>query len=344
MGFNRARGGFLTKNESYRVRFFHGVTERNEPIYSYKEVSHKEHVEITESLRFIQLRKDVDKAYDHVVKNYRDYELSNFSTILDHVLSTSDPNILLPAMYGIDRHISNLLSSTYLYTSLHRIKRKDNDLDDYSYENSNDGPAVHKLKSKFKCITNDYHKKYYQYTFISALRNKINHGGVLEKRTRLGGEWSLSYEPIDLDKEFSNWRKDKKYSIFDQAVLKDDARKIIDNSSHYSAVKDSIPDTFYVREAMRRYIDLLSNAHAEVLKDQEGQLEAVQAVLSEALDYSEKYIHASIVAFNESDDVHMGSSGTNVYSSANTAKSPLYLERYAMPGESQPCREMDKGL
>jgi len=59
------------------------------------------------------------------------------------------------------------------------------------------------------------YKEKYQYTFISALRNKLNHGGELEKTTTLGGAWSIKYEYIESDALGLSSRKDKKYSIFD---------------------------------------------------------------------------------------------------------------------------------
>ena len=111
----------MTEIESYKIRFFHGVDMKNERIYTYEELTIVEYEELYDSLLFNRSYKDIEKAYELIVFNYRDYELNNFATTLNYVLSTADENSDFTINNNIDRHISNILTSTYLYTSLLKI-------------------------------------------------------------------------------------------------------------------------------------------------------------------------------------------------------------------------------
>lgn len=314
----------------------HGVNGENNPVYKYTDMCTKEYGELLDSLRFVQLYGEIEKAYELIVFNYRDYELNNFSTILTNVLTTTGRDLLLSSKNGIDRHISNILTSTYLYTSLLRIKRKNDKLNDYSWSNSDEKEQIYMLKSEFKSITNSYHQSCYQYTFLSALRNKVNHGGTLRKTTRSGIAWSIDYESMDSDGAEGSPVKDKRYSIFDQKITKDEAQNIIDNSSHYSSIEETVPDSFYLREAMRIYIDLLSKAHSKLRKYSEVTLINARELARSHLDSKEGYIRADVIKYvddKECETTFIGTPSSDSLVTAAAVKSPLHLERYAMPGE-----------
>ena len=326
----------MAENESYKIRFFHGVRLNNEPIYTYEKLTSEEYETLYESLLFSRFSKDVEKAYELIVFNYRDYELNNFTTILNNVLSISDANSFYAAINGIDRHILNILTSTYLYTSLLRIKRKNNDKDDYSIENSDEIVAVHEVKADFKKTTNKYHREHYEYTFVSALRNRINHGGILDKSTELGGSWSIRYEPIEPETEEVVPRKDKKYSLFDQKILKLEAKNIINNTKHYYAVENTIPQSFYLREAMRIYIDLLSTVHSEIRLHFKTKLKVTEELVFSYINKQESCISASLVKYignEEKNVIGMGSCKSQAINDKDSVKAPLHLKHYSMPGE-----------
>ena len=323
----------MCKVESYRIRYFNGVNGSNEPIYTWKELTLSEYDELYESEQLRRFVRSIEKAYELIVFNYKDYEQFNFSIVLGHVLEVRNPEALFAARNGIDRHISNILTSTYLYTSLFRIKRKDNDLDDYSFENSKELPQIYNVKSTFKKSTNELHRERYQYTFVSALRNRLNHGGNLESSTTIGGTWSIRYDTEPNESGFLAAQKDKRFSLFDQEISKSEAKNIIDNKKHYTAVESNIPNSFYLREALRIYVDLLSNVHIKFRSAASADLERAESLV---LSYAPpnpitpmtliKYCKA-----NEENSLEI--SAPKKQTKKNSVNAPLNLEHYVMPGE-----------
>lgn len=328
----------LAEDEFYKIRFSHAVEYDNDQVYPDKILTRIEYEKLRDSLKLKHFWRGVEKAYVRIVSNYRDYELNNFATVLNRVLRISGTGSVFAARDGIDRHILNVLTSTYLYTSLLRIKRRDNELNDYTLKNSDEIRSIHEVKTVFKDKTNHFHSKKYQYTFVSVLRNKINHGVDLVRTTELGGEWSVRHEHTEPDAQVGPLRKDKRYVLFDQKILKQEAKNIIDNNKHYSAVEQTIPDSFYLREAMRKYVDLLSEAHSEIRLHANLKMKAVDRFICSYIDIDaqESGIEASLMKHtgeNEHEVTALGSSQSQAITDNESAIAPLHLEHYLMPGE-----------
>ena len=311
---------------TYKIRFFHGVKNlKNDPVYSFKDISEAEYLALKDELNYQLFLINLEKAYELIVFNYRDYELNNFSIILNYETVRANNSMLRSSTTSIDRHLSNILTSTYLYTCFLRINS-----DDLSLSN------VLSLKEKFQKLTNNYHATQYQYTFMSALRNKLNHGGSLEKMTILGGTWSSFWEKSDDDENFLIAKKDKKFSLLDMEISKEEAKKIIDNNKHYNSIKDSMPDSFYLRQAIRIYVSLISQAHAELRIQREASLNDSIKLIRESLAISDHFIHASLVKYifnEEKEKTNLFSYYEQAYKNADIVHAPLSLEYYQMPGE-----------
>ena len=72
----------MATQETYFIRVFHGVNEKNEPIHTYNELTYDEYRKIDASIKLRQFYREIGKAYEFIVFNYRDYELNNYSTCL----------------------------------------------------------------------------------------------------------------------------------------------------------------------------------------------------------------------------------------------------------------------
>ena len=245
----------MQSEEKYKIRFFHGINRTNDPIYSFVDIKPEEYSQIKSSLEFQLFLADVEEAYGKIVYNYRDYEKHNFSIVLNHTLKTIDSSLTQSIVNSIDRHISNIVTSTYIYTCLLRIDEK---------TNTRNTGNIRSLKEEFKKVVNDYHATNYHYTFVDALRHKLNHGRNLSKLTILGGNWSTYWVKSNHNENLMIQKKDKRFSLLDMKVSKEEAKKIIDNKKHYEAVETDIPDTFYLRKAIRIYVNLLSIAHSTI--------------------------------------------------------------------------------
>ena len=319
-------------SNEYKIRFSHGVTE------SFYDLNIEEYKNLKETLKYQYFLTQIEKAYELIVHNYRDYEKNNFSIILNYLLKTSGSSSMQPIVNSIDRHISNILTSTYLYTSLLRIKRKDTKANDYSFENSTDFKEIYNLKSTFQKTTNKYHSTNYEYTFMSALRHKLNHGGDLSKITTLGYTWSPNWVNSESNKNLIVAKKDKRFSELDMKVLKEEAKKIIDNQKHFNAIKAKLPDTFYLRNAIRIYINLLSFAHAELRESKNIALETSNNLINKYLSKATNsdYGNASIIKYENTvkqEEMNLFSYFENISETATLLKAPLDIEHYDMPGE-----------
>lgn len=333
---NDLKDFILTETVSYKIRFFHGVDDFNKPLYSYKELNEKEYKELSDHLQFQRWLQKVNEAYEHSVLNYRDYELSNFSVILDQLLLTGVS--LDKARIEINRQLLNILTSTYLYTSLLAITQKSTEKEkkyDYSLENSKDISIVHGLKKIFKNTVNKYHKEHYQYTFICELRNNLGHGGSIEKPTEMYGTWSIRYDHIESDDELLVAKKDKQYYILDQKILKQEVQRTL-KTRHYEPIAQTIPESFHIREAVRIYIDLLSKAHAEIKEHAFVILETGDEIIKTNLEKccgSHAGVSVIKCVNDKEHELSLRSLSRYLTTSAHSVKVPLHLEHCSMPGE-----------
>lgn len=327
----------MSTNKTYKIRFFHGIKNlANEPIYSFKDISSSEYENLKNCLSYQFFITEIEKAYELIAFNYRDYESNNFSIILDHIIRKSKSHLLHDIVNTIDRHILNILTSTYLYLSLLRIKRKNDKINDFSFENSKDIPEIYKLKSFFQEETNKYHSTQYQYTFMSALRHKLNHGGNLTKSTTLGSTWSSYWVKHDQDSNLIISKKDKRFSLLDIEVTKEEAKNIIDNPKHFKAIENSIPNSFYLRDSIRIYINLLSLAHSKLREQRDDPLKKSTELIKQYASSDTKYIQAHLIEYINNHEKEIMNLFPYYEKVANTAESviaPLHLEHHKMPGE-----------
>ena len=322
----------MTTEEKYQIHIYHEEKNEDGSNNSVKQLTLAEYEKLIDHACVRQLARDAIEAYEHIVLNYRDFELSTFSTVLNETLLKRDPDSIYLARSEINRQLTNLLSSTYIYTCLLRIKRKNSCNADYSLENSKDPAMVHALKAKFQETTNGYHRTRYQYTFMAALRNIINHSGSLQAVTEMGGEWSIK-EKDSGDEGF--FQKDKIYPILDQRVTKIEACKIL-KSRHYREVQEDIPDEFYIREAIRVYVNLFSIAHAEFKRASGEILSVGDDIIRSHMPVDGNYLDASIAKYTESEkrtDTSLGRPSSASAAANETVKSPLHIEHHVMPGE-----------
>lgn len=306
----------------YKIKFALGIGTN----YEYIDLDSGEYSKIKNSLEYQHFLAKMEEAYEKIVYNYRDYEQYNFSIVLNHVLDT-DTSDLPTISNSIDRHISNILASTYIYICLLKIAETNK-----GKEIKDKVEYIYTLKKKFKKIVNDYHANYYQYTFVAALRNKLNHAGNLQKLVTLGSTWSLYNVNSEYDKNLMITKKDKLFSLFDVKVEKKEAKIIIDNDEHYRAVEASIPENFYLRNSIKMYINLLSNAHAKVREIRAITLKDSNDLISKCLSKNKDSKRACIIKYVNGEEKET----MNLFSYIETikkSKAPILLDRYTMPGE-----------
>jgi len=96
-----------------------------------------------------------------------------------------------------------------------------------------------------------------------------------------------------------------------------------------------MPDSFYLREAMRRYVDLLSVAHSEMRVELNAKLENIDRLVRSYTESESTNIEACLVEHvgkKEHELISLGSSKSRALISSGYTEAPLRLEHYIMPG------------
>lgn len=334
----------------YKIRFHHGVGDDYKPIHTYVEINENKYLELIESIELFRFIVKTERAYQHIIENYHDFEENIFSVILkNEIFGESSANKFRGEYNSFTKHLLNLLTSTYLYTSVLKINRisekKKNEKGewDYDFENSTDAEDVYDLKISFKRIVNNFHESRYQFTFMSALRNKLNHGGTLTGDYKSGGYWSLYWDEEKSKKVGIRIKNnDQRFSNLDLKLTKDGAKQII-KKKYFDLMEEYIPDDFYLRETNRIYLDSLSKAHNELRLDSIVKIKEADKLIQECLTESKYAVLIKYENGIEIDETNLSSSIKTIEGIREACKAPLHIEFYAgMPGEHREIPILDK--
>ena len=97
----------------YKIQFQHGVGgtfEKPEPIYSYIDLNKEEYLKLKEAMEIQQFLVKGERAYEHIVGNYEDFERNIFSIILANDLYSKASERQLRKQYSsFIRHLLNIL-------------------------------------------------------------------------------------------------------------------------------------------------------------------------------------------------------------------------------------------
>ena len=309
--------------KGFRLRYNLGVDGENKTIYENVDLDKSVYEDLFKNFIERKFVEKIETSYEYVVSNYGDYEKFNYSAALDHYLDLNvDPYRKITAEKNSDRHISNILTSTYIYVCVLKIDKTENI------------ESILQCKRIFQEMANKCHEEMYQFTLLSALRNKINHGGTMNTSTSLSPTWSVKYATSENDESILIKTKNKRHLFFDHIVTKVEAKRIL-KSSHYDNVQASMPEEFYLRQAIRVYIDSLSNMHAKLRGHFTEIMDSTNDIFSRNLKKPDKYFEVSLLK-NINGTVEETNMGNVPFSQVNgrqKMKAPLYLQHMPLPGE-----------
>jgi hypothetical protein len=176
--------------------------------------------------------------YGLVVESYRAFELAKFELELDHMLFSkyAYPD-LADAFIKMNTPVTSLLSAFryFIDTAPHLLGRL----------------GGKELASKFKIKTNEIYDSCFEYRFICALRNHVQHEALPLHNYAIEGYWDT---------------KDPKTTDHANSISLEVWKKRFDGSKNFKkSVLDEMPEKVNLVYALRMYLSKLSELYAFIL-------------------------------------------------------------------------------
>lgn len=152
--------------------------------------------EISEE-RFLNLKKSkdcllaafsIEEKYELLVSNYLDFEKEVLSISCDYMLrNTNEYSEFFDIRLAFNRRVVNLLTSTKLY------------IDQIQQHVKTCLPGEADIAKTVKELFSKEYDNYFEYRFMEALRNYVQHRGLAVHSTSLGSRWTSQEENNELE-------------------------------------------------------------------------------------------------------------------------------------------------
>ena len=235
----------------------------------------------------------IEEKYEILISNYLDWEKQILDVALTDMVrmhSHSHYSEFFDFRLALNIRLMNLLTSTKLY------------IDQLSHHVSECVPLLGDAKKVVKSIFAKEYAENWEYRFMEALRNYVQHRGLPVHSISTGGRWTESGEEglleyrVEVAVQKSLLEEDEK---FKKGVLND------------------IPDTVDLKAVTRYYIESLSRGH-----------EAVRELIQESVQNSRLCLEAAHSQYNK---IYTGSlvglSACIIDGDRLVEKIPLFLDR-----------------
>ncbi|MFJ5283023.1 hypothetical protein ACIP66_04085 [Pseudomonas sp. NPDC088429] len=219
----------------------------------------------------------VEEKYELITCNYLEYEQDLLNCALAHQLRFSaDYTDMFDEITKFNRRITNILTSTRMYMD-HMPRHLKRCL-----------PAEDKteVESFFEMLTHGEYDAYFEYAFLEALRNHLQHAG-------------LCVSQVTLDNR--NYPVSDGGRLWENRTLVFTEKKLLDGNPDFKkSVINRMPDKIELTTAIRVYIGCISRIHDKVRDKIQISVDAARASLEEILKkYSDlcasptKMVHAN---------------------------------------------------
>lgn len=181
---------------------------------------------------------DVEEEYEMMISNYIDLEKESLNISISYMVRNYGGYVdSFDARLALNKRLMNLLTSVRFYT------------DRLTPHCCACLPEESGIKERIKLLCSTEYEKHFDYRFMEALRNHIQHYGTAVHQLTFGGRWTA----LDINGllEFSS-------SFFaDKKVVASDVR-------FKKQILDEMPDRVDLISASRGYIEALSSIHNNV--------------------------------------------------------------------------------
>lgn len=200
----------------------------------------------------------IEEEYEMVISNYVDLEKESMSMAIYHMARNYRGYVgAFDVRLALNRRFMNLLTSVRLYT------------DKLSYHCVACLPKENGVEERVNLLFSTVYDKSFDYRFMDALRNHIQHYGTAVHRVVFGGRWT-SVDDEGLLEFSSSFMAEKGFIAADGRFKK--------------RVLDEMPDKVDLLSASRGYIEGLSSVHIDVRQMISKRVNRARASIQAAID------------------------------------------------------------
>lgn len=201
---------------------------------------------------------ELEEEYEMMISNYIDLEKESLNTSISYMLRPHLAYVdAFDARLALNRRLMNLLTSVRLYA------------DRLTAHCCACLPEDSGIKERVELLRSTEYEKNFDYRFMEALRNYIQHRGTAVHQVMFGGRGIT----LDTDRllEFSS-----KFSA---------DKKVIASDGHFKKqVLDEMPDKVDLVSASRGYIEALSSIHNNVRQMISKSVNEARSLIQIAID------------------------------------------------------------
>ena len=180
----------------------------------------------------------IEEKYELLLSNYIDLEKECLSITSDNMVrQIKGYQDFFDIQLLLNRKIVNLLTSTKLY------------IDQIQQHVKACIPLDTEIGNKVKSLFSIEYDNFFEYRFMEALRNYVQHRGLAVHSTTLGGK-NINHE--------EDWEQEYKTSIFTHKL------EVESDKAFKKQVTNEMPDKVELVYASRAYIESISKVHCEI--------------------------------------------------------------------------------
>jgi len=201
----------------------------------------------------------IEEKYEIIISNFLELEKeSTNASISEMVRNHIEYRDFFDVRLALNIRLVNLLTAVRLYT------------DQLSSHICACIPFDDKVKAEVKAFFSVEYDASFEYRFMEALRNHVQHSGIPVHRISTGAKWT------DLENGILE------YSLYFGAQKKE----IAEDNGFKKLVLDEMPDEVNLRSAVRSYIEAISRIHRQAREKIESIVDSSRQSLDRAIrDY-----------------------------------------------------------
>lgn len=224
------------------------ILERNPEL----PLSEKEFSDLKKAKLCLNAALALEENYDLLLQNYREFELEAISAaVTDMTSMVHEYEDFFEIQTAMNRRVCNLLSATRMY------------LDQYPKNLIKIGADPEEVKKFCRKIYDDF----FEYRFMEALRNHVQHAGLAVHGVTMGGRWLPPSEPRQLE-----------FAITPYALKKE-----LEGTGFKKSVLNEAPDKVLLIHAARVHIGGISSVHKKVRESIKYFVDKARALFEAAI-------------------------------------------------------------
>ena len=222
---------------------------------------------------------EVEEEYEMMISNYIDLEKESLNISISYMVRNCLGYVdSFDARLALNRRLMNLLTSVRLY------------IDRLAAHCCACLPEERGIKERVELLRSTEYDKNFDYRFMEALRNYIQHYGAPVHQVMFGGRWTTL---------------DNINSLLEFSLSFSANRKIIASDRNFKKqVLDEMPDKVNLISALRGYIEALSSIHSNVRQMISKSVDEARSLIQTAINdyravYKKDLVALSAYVFDE---------------------------------------------